>query len=368
MQDLRLFQVGLALMPKLSCAVKREILNNLGSVDAIFNRKGLDNIPNLPLEVRNAIISGSLLSEAEKELSIISDKGIRSRFLLDNDYPSRLRECPDAPIMLFSRGDCNLEALKVVSIVGTRHATPLGKETAQLLIKDLSRHFPEMLIISGLAYGVDAIAHQSAIGNGIKTVGVLAHGLNEIYPPAHRRIADEMVEKGGLLISEYSWKTPSLPYRFRERNRIIAGLSDVCIVIESATDGGSLITAKFARDYNRDVLAFPGRTVDKYSRGCNELIKKQYAGLVESAEDVIREMNWVSVVKRKARQQNLFHELPPQQKMILNILKIGEILTTNDIAVQTNLKVSEILAHLLELEMEGLTESLPGGCFRRKSF
>ncbi|MCX6308836.1 MAG: DNA-processing protein DprA, partial [Bacteroidia bacterium] len=231
----------------------------------------------------------------------------------------------------------------------------------------LSRDFPDILIASGLAYGIDVISHQAAMEHGLKTVGVLAHGLNEIYPPSHRRIADEMVEKGGQLLSEHPWGTPSLPYRFRQRNRIIAGLCDVCIVIESGIEGGSLITARFARDYNRDVLAFPGRTVDKYSKGSNDLIKKQYAGLIESAEDVIREMNWISPNKRKTRQQNLFLELPVQQKMILDLLKVGEMLTVNDLSIQTDLKVNEILSHLLELEMEGLTESLPGGRFRRKS-
>jgi len=261
-----------------------------------------------------------------------------------------------------------MEVPKIISIVGTRRATPLGKETTQLLVKDLSKHFPEIRIVSGLAYGIDVISHQAALDCGLKTIGILAHGLQEIYPHPHRRIADEMVAKGGLLLSEHPWGTPSLPFRFRQRNRIIAGLSDVTIVIESDVDGGSLITAKDARDYNRDVLAFPGRTIDKFSKGCNEIIKNHHAALVESAEDVIREMNWKSSVKRRMRQQRMFTELSAEQKMILEILEVGEILTVNDLTIQTNLKANEILSHMLELEMEGLTENLPGGCFRRKSF
>ena len=367
MNDEQLYQVALSLIPGMGVINIRELLNNFGSADAVFNKDNLKQIPNLPSEARKALLNGSLLSAAEKELKSMGENGINGRFILAEEYPYRLHECLDAPIMLYSRGYCDLDAPKVISIVGTRKATPLGKETTNLLIRDLSKHFPDLLIVSGLAYGIDVISHQSAMEYGIKTVGVLAHGLHEIYPPSHRRIADEMVAKEGALLSEYPWRIPSLPFRFRERNRIIAGLSDVCIVIESDIDGGSLITAKFAREYNRDVLAFPGRAVDKYSSGCNDLIKSRSAALVESAEDVIREMNWVSPIKRKPRQQNLFSELPTQQKMILDVLKVGEILTVNDISIQTDLKVNEILSHLLELEMEGLTEGLPGGRFRRKS-
>lgn len=367
MNDEQLYQVAVSLIPNMKITHIRGLLNNLGSPEAVFNKENLSQVSDLPMETRKALLNGSLLSAAEKELKSMDENGIKGRFINDKDYPRRLRECPDAPIMVYSRGYCNLDAHKVLSIVGTRKATPLGKETAQLLIRDLSMHFPELFIVSGLAYGIDGISHQSAMQYGFKTIGVLAHGLHEIYPPSHRRIADEMVAKGGQLLTEHTWGTPSLPFRFRQRNRIIAGLCDACIVVESSTDGGSMITAKFARDYNRDVLAFPGRIVDKYSSGCNELIKKQYAGLVESAEDVMRELNWDSPLKRKARQQNLFSELPPQQKMILDILRVGEILTVNDISIQTDLKVNEILSHMLELEMEGLTEGLPGGRFRRKS-
>jgi len=368
MNDEQLFQIALSLIPKLPIKDIRILLNNFGSAEEVFKKENLKGIPNLNPETKKALLNGSLLSAAEKEQRNMRDNSVKGHFLLDEDYPYRLRECPDAPIMLFSRGVNDLNALKIIAIVGTRKATPLGKETAQLLLKELSRHFPDLLVVSGLAYGIDVIAHQSALQNGLKTIGVLAHGLHEIYPPSHRRIAAEMVLKDGALVSEYPWGTPSLPYRFRERNRIIAGLSDVCIVIESAIDGGSLITARFARDYNRDVLAFPGRNIDKYSSGCNDLIKLRSAALVESADDVMREMNWISPIKRKARQQNLFAELPATQKMILNLLKAGQILNANDLSIQTSLKVNELLAHLLELEMEGLTESLPGGRFRRKSF
>ncbi|HET9570474.1 MAG TPA: DNA-processing protein DprA [Bacteroidales bacterium] len=342
-------------------------MNNFGSAEAVFEKQNIKEIPNLASEVRKALLTGSLLSAAEVELKNMREHRIKGRFVLDEDYPYRLRECEDAPIMLYSRGFNELNAQKVLAVVGTRNATPLGKETTQLLIKDLANQIPGVLIVSGLAYGIDVIAHQSAMLYGLKTVAVFAHGLHEVYPSSHRRIADEMAERGGALLSEYPWGIPSLSYRFRERNRIIAGMSDASIIVESDLRGGSLITARYARDYNRDVLAFPGRNIDRYSSGCNQQIKQRSAALVESAEDVLREMNWTSPIQKKVKQQKLFMELPKSQKMILDLLKIGEILTANDLSIQTSLKVNEILAHMLELEMEGLTETLPGGCFRRKT-
>jgi DNA processing protein len=368
MNDEKLYQVALSLIPEMGVKAIRAILNNFGSAEAVFIKSNVNQIPDLPTESKSALLNGSLLSAAEIELKNMGKNGITGRFVLDEDYPYRLRECVDAPIMLYSRGNSDLDVQKVIAIVGTRKATPLGKETAMLLVKNLSENFPDMLVVSGLAYGVDVISHQAALKYSLKTAGVLAHGLHEVYPPSNRRVAEEMVSAGGILLSEYPWGMPSLPYRFRERNRIIAGLSDVCIVIESAVDGGSLITAKFSRDYNRDVLAFPGRTIDKFSSGCNELIKNRSAALVESAEDVVREMNWSTPKRRKTRQQTLFAELMPNQKMLLDLLKMGEILTANDFSIQTGIKVNEILGLLLELEMDGLIESLPGGSYRKKLF
>jgi DNA processing protein len=366
MNDEQLYQVALSLIPKLPVKEIRVLLNKFGSAEDVFKKENVKELSDYYPDAKKALSNGSLLSAAENELKNMRENRIKGRFVLDEDYPYRLRECPDAPIMLYSRGVHELNAQKIVSVVGTRKATPLGKETTQLLLKDLAKHFPDILVVSGLAYGIDVIAHQTAMQNELQTIGVLAHGLQELYPRSHYRVAEEMLLKGGALISEYPWGTPSLSYRFRERNRIIAGMSDVCIVIESGINGGSLITADFAREYNRDVLAFPGRSIDKYSSGCNELIKRREAALVESALDVIREMNWISPIKRKARQQNLFAELPATQKMILDLLKIGEILHINDLSIQTDLKINELLVHLTELEMEGLVEPLPGGCFRRK--
>lgn len=367
MNDEQLYQVALSLIPALDVTSIRELLNNFGSAEEVFKPSNIKEVSHLKQESRRAMLDGSLFKKAETELRRMQENRIKGRFVLDEDYPYRLRECGDAPIMLYSRGVNDLNAQKIVAIVGTRKATPWGKEATEILVKDLSRHLPDLLVVSGLAYGIDVIAHQTSLRCGLKTVGVLAHGLHEIYPPYHRKVAEEMLLNEGALLSEYPLGVPSMPYRFRERNRIIAGLCDACIVMESSLDGGSTITAKFAREYNRDILAYPGRTTDKYSSGCNELIKQRSAALIESADDVIKEMNWTSSVRRKARQQTLFAEISIPQKKILDLLRLGEILTADDLSRQTGHKVNEVLIHLLELEMMGFTECLPGGCYRRKA-
>lgn len=365
MNDEQLHQIALSLIP-LEVKKIRILLNNFGSAEEVFKKENIKGIPDLAEVAKKALLNGSLLKAAEQELKHMQVNQITGRFVFDADYPYRLRECEDAPIMLYSRGYSDLNTLKMLAVVGTRRATLLGKENTQLLVRDLAAHFPDLMVVSGLAYGVDVIAHQTALQHGLKTIGVLAHGLHEIYPPSHRRIAMEMLQKEGGLLSEYPWGIPSLAYRFRERNRIIAGLCDACVVVESDLNGGSTITARFARDYNRDVLAFPGRVGDKYSSGCNEMIKQRGAALVESAEDVLKELNWSSPVKRKNRQQTLFSDIPDQQKLILRHLDLGEILTADDLFIGTSLQINEIPIHLLELEMLGLIESLPGGRYRSR--
>lgn len=367
MNDEQFFQIAFSKIPGLGAKNLRTLLDDVGSPEVLFDKQLIQEIPNLPLETKQALLNGSLLKEAEKELKIMDEKGIKALFVLSDDYPYRLRECEDAPIVLYCYGNSNLNAAKMLAVVGTRRATPLGKESTQLLVKDLSMHFKDLLIVSGLAYGIDVISHQAAMQHGLKTIGVLAHGLQEVYPHSHRRIADEMVINGGTVLSEYPWGIPSLPYRFRERNRIIAGLCDACIVVESTIDGGSMITARFARDYNRDVMLFPGRNVDALSSGCNDFIKQRSGALIESAADVIREMNWPLPKGRKVRQQLLFAERAPLQKEILDGLGVGNSLTMQELATLTGLKVNELQSQLLDLEMDGLIECLPGCRFRRRS-
>jgi DNA processing protein len=365
-EEEELYRIAVSFVPGMRIDEIRTLLATLGSARAVFQKENLEQFPRLNPKSKSALLSGELLVKGESERKAMKENQISGKFILDSDYPEQLKDCPDAPIMLYVKGHCDLNANKILAVVGTRKATPLGKESTQMLIQELSRHVPDLLIVSGLAYGIDVIAHQSAMQHGLKTVGIMAHGLHEVYPPYHRKVAENMRSMGGALISEYAFGIPSLPYRFRERNRIIAGMSNACIVVESGLVGGSLKTAEYARDYNRDVMAFPGRNIDPFSSGCNKLIKQRSAALIESAEDVLKEMNWTSTLKPRVRQQSLFSDLKAEQKVLLELLDYGETLTENDLIVKTSFSVHEILTHLLEMEMSGLIERMPGGRYRKR--
>lgn len=252
-----------------------------------------------------------------------------------------------------------------MAIVGTRKSTTYGRSLTEHLIQDFAQAFPDIIIVSGLAYGIDICAHKAAMSNGLNTAAVLAHGLHEIYPTMHRDIASKMLANGSL-ITELPWGTPSEAWRFVQRNRIVAGICDACIVIESANKGGSLITAQMAADYSRDVFAFPGRKCDEYSRGCNTLIKKQIALLIESAEDVLREMNWDTLQNKKEKQTMLFPELQLTEKKLYACMKVGEKYSSNQLAIQTDTKIGDTLSTLMQLEIAGLIEAFPGGTYCKK--
>jgi len=359
------YHVALSLIPGLNPAAARLLLDYFGSSEAVFKKENLDQVEDLNPKIRESILQGTALKMAEEELRIIEKNQIQVRFVNDAGYPSRLRSCPDAPIVLYSRGFSNLNAAKMVSIVGTRQATAYGRNLTEQLIQDFAQAFPEMVIISGLAYGIDVCAHKAAFTNKLNTVAVLAHGLQEVYPAMHRDIASKLLSDGSL-ITELPWGTPSEPFRFVQRNRIVAGMCDACIVVESANKGGSLITARMAADYSREVFAYPGRKCDERSRGCNLLIKKQIAGLIESAEDVFHEMNWDLPSGKKGKQTNLFPELQAGEEKIYAYMKAGETYTCNELAIETDTKIGETLSLLMQMEMSGILESLPGGAYIRK--
>jgi len=363
--DALFYNVALSLIPGLNPATARLLLDYFGSAEAIFIKENLDQAEDLNPKIRESILQGTALKKAEVELKIIEQNNIQARFINDVDYPARLRSCPDAPMVLYSKGFSNLNASKTVSIVGTRQATAYGRNLTEHLVQDFSEAFPDMIIISGLAFGIDICAHKAAHASKLNTAAVLAHGLQEVYPAMHRDIASKLLSNGSL-ITELPWGVPSEPYRFVQRNRIVAGMSDACIVIESANKGGSLITARMAADYSRDVFAFPGRKCDEHSRGCNLLIKKQIAGLIESAEDVFKEMNWDLPSGNKQIQTQLFPELQPAEKKIFDYMKAGEIYSCNELAIQTDTKIGDTLSILMQLEMAGILGSLPGGAYIKK--
>ena len=345
------------------CAILRTvehpelIFENLDSLD--------DIIPNVGAELRAALSDHEPMERAKAEQEFIEEKGIRAICLGDDDYPYRLSECDDAPPVIYTLGNANLNAQHIVSVVGTRRATEYGKDLCSSLVSDLARLLPGTLIVSGLAYGIDVCAHRAAIKCGLPTLGVLAHGLDRIYPSSHRSVAKEMLKDGGLL-SEYMSKTEPFRSNFLQRNRIVAGLADATVVVESPSHGGSLVTSSIAQSYARDCFAFPGRVNDQFSIGCNELIARNSAALITSAHDLIEAMNWSSAVKGNAPvEQELFPQLSQLEQELLDLLRVhSEGLQINQIVIALDISVSKIMPVLFELEMKNLIRAVAGGKYR----
>lgn len=309
--------------------------------------------------------SPKALLRAEKEYAFAQKNNIRCLTLHDSLYPSRLRECDDAPLVLFYKGDADLNAPRVISMVGTRNATEYGKQLCMDFLKELSTLLPDVLVVSGLAYGIDINCHRAALDNGLRTIGVLAHGLDRIYPAVHRKTAVEMVERGGLL-TEFLTTTNPDRYNFVSRNRIVAGVSDATIVVESATKGGSLITAEIAEGYHRDCFAFPGRVTDELSQGCNKLIRDNKATLIQSAGDFIRMMNWDDKKPPVSKhiQRQMFPELSAEEQSIVSVLQKEGNSQINHLVVTTDIAVHRINTLLFELEMKGVVRVLAGGMYQ----
>lgn len=307
------------------------------------------------------------MARAEAELEFAAGHGIKVLALNDSDYPGRLRDCDDAPLAVFYKGQADLNQQRVVAIVGTRRCTSYGQDLTRRFITELKQLCPQALIVSGLAYGIDICAHRQALQSGYETVGVLAHGLDTIYPGHHRETAKAMVAQGGLL-TEYMTQTEPLPNNFRQRNRIVAGLADATVVVESAARGGALITARIAQDYGRDVLAFPGAVGASGSEGCNHLIRDNKAGLITSAEDFVNAVGWQSERQRrqaadKGIERNLFPELSADEQKVVDLLQVANDLQLNIISVRTNISIGQLTALLFQLEMKGVVKPLAGGTY-----
>ena len=306
-------------------------------------------------------------ARAEAELEFCQKHGILPLPMNDEHYPARLRECDDAPLMLFYRGNADLNQQRVINIVGTRHCTVYGKDVISRFVRDLKSLCPQLLIVSGLAYGVDINAHRAALENGYETVGVLAHGLDQIYPPRHRETAVKMISQGGLL-TEFFTQTNADKVNFVRRNRIVAGMSDACILVESAARGGGLITARLSRDYNRDVFAFPGKVGDEYSKGCNNLIRNNGAALITSAQDFVEAMGWITdaqlnEARQKGIERQLFPSLSLEEMQIVGALQKQNDQQINMLSVTSNLPVARLTAILFELELKGVVKVLAGGTY-----
>ena len=309
----------------------------------------------------------SALARAEEELSFLARHHVEALCLADERYPRRLAECDDAPLVLYYRGTADLNQRHILSIVGTRHATAYGHDLVRRFLTRLRELCPQVLVVSGLAYGIDIAAHRQALDAGYETVGVLAHGLDTIYPSAHRETAVRMATQGGLL-TEYMTSTQPIANNFRQRNRIVAGMSDATVVVESAAKGGSLITARIAQEYGRDVTAFPGPVGAATSEGCNNLIRDNRAALIASADDFIAAVGWQSdVALHEARtagiERTLFPDLTPDEQAVVDLLSRTNDLQLNVISVRTNQTVGALTATLFTLEMKGIVRPMAGGTY-----
>ena len=307
------------------------------------------------------------MKRADFELQYMREHGIRALTLDSDDYPQRLKECTDAPIVLYYKGNADLNQAKIINIVGTRQCTQYGSDLIRHFIGSLRQYCPEVLIVSGLAYGVDICAHRQALECGYQTVGVLAHGLDQIYPYRHRETAADMVTHGGLL-TEFMTQTNADKPNFVRRNRIVAGISDACIVVESAAKGGGLITAEIAQSYDRAVFAFPGAVGMEFSEGCNNLIRDNVAGLISSAKDFVNAMGWHDEQLRlqgyaDGIERNLFPDLSPDEQKIVDLLQQTNDLQLNILSVKCGIPISQLVALLFQLEMKGVVKPLAGGMY-----
>ena len=305
------------------------------------------------------------LARAAQEMEFITKHRIRPLLLGDERYPQRLCECDDAPILLYYLGSAELNQKRVINIIGTRHITPYGQDLIRHLVSDLKQMGVQPLVVSGLAYGVDICAHREALGQGMETVGVLAHGLDDLYPARHRDTAKQMVTHGGLL-TEYMSETRADKINFVRRNRIVAGMSDATILVESASKGGGLITCGIAQDYNRSVFAFPGAVGAPYSEGCNQLIRNNGAQLITSAADIIEAMGWQTDLQlRQAKQagieRSLFPDLTAEEQQVVDVLSKTGDLQLNMLSVKSNIPIGQLTALLFSLEMKGVVKPLAGG-------
>jgi DNA processing protein len=359
-----LHEIALTFIKGVGDITIKQLVSYCGSAEGVFKstKKSLEKIPGIGSKTAQSIVSLDAFARAEEELIFIDKYKIKSLFYLNNDYPERLKNCIDSPTILYYKGTANLNNEKVVSIVGTRNATAYGRNICEKLIDGLKQH--NLLISSGLAYGIDIAAHKYALQLGVETVGVLGHGLDRIYPALHRPIAEKMLTQGGLL-TEFPSKTNPERSNFPKRNRIIAGMADATIVIEAARTGGALITAEIANSYNKDVFAVPGRLEDEVSEGCNFLIKTNRAHLLSKPEDIEYIMGWFTQTNTHHKiAPKLFIDLSPEEQKIVDIIRDNTSIGIDDLQSKLEMPQSKLAMFLLTLEMQSVIISLPGKVYR----
>ena len=366
----KIYTMALSRLNYFSLAGIVELYKQLGSATAVMEHRNdiREVLPDASMRLVEALQNvDETVKKAEDEYLYSKANGIQVLCMNDEIYPQRMTECVDAPLVLFYKGSANLNKQRVISIVGTRHSTAYGQDVLRRFMRELRELCPEVLVVSGLAYGIDICAHREALANGYPTVGVLAHGLDELYPPRHRNTADEMVKNGGLLTEFYSC-TRVEKVNFVRRNRIVAGISDVTILVESAAKGGGLITTRIAQDYNREVFAVPGAIGFQYSEGCNQLIRNHGAELLTSASDFVESMGWEcdrqqTDARKMGIERQMFPELSEEEQQIVEKLSRQNDLQINILTVQTGMSISKLTALLFSLEMKGVVRPMAGGTY-----
>lgn len=367
-EEERIYSIALTQVSGIGHIGAKRLIDALGSAVDVFRfREELpERVGGLNPRTVALLNCPEAFVRAEQEYAFAEKNHIRCLTLNDDAYPSRLRECPDAPVVLFFKGETDLNAFRVINMVGTRNATDYGKQLCVRFLQELRELCPDVLVVSGLAYGIDINAHRAALACHLPTVGVLAHGLDRIYPAVHRKTAVDMLACGGLL-TEFLTGTEPDRYNFVSRNRIVAGMSDATIVVESAAKGGSLITAELAGSYQRDCFAFPGRASDAASQGCNRLIRDNKAMLIQSAEDFVQAMGWkpqASSCQPESVQRCLFPHLSADEQKVVDILSKRGELHINTLVVETDIPVHKMNTLLFELEMKGVLRVLVGGMYQ----
>jgi DNA processing protein len=362
--ELLKLQIAITLIPGVGDVKAKNLISYCGGVEEVFRQKRsqLMKIPDIGPVIAGSITKGNVFRRAEEEIEFIRKYRIKPLFYLSSDYPERLKHCPDSPVMLYYKGNAELNVQRILAIVGTRNATAYGKSVCASLISELKDR--NILVVSGLAYGIDIMAHKEALVQGFKTLGVVGHGLDTIYPSVHKQVAEKMVANGGIITEFLSGTKPNAE-NFPARNRIVAGMSDAVVIVEAALKGGALITAHLANSYNRDVFAVPGRTHDTYSQGCNDLIKTNRAALVESASDIEYIMGWDEKTSGKAAvQKQLFMNLTGEEEKLVNVFREIPAPGIDTLALKAGMPVSKVTAILLELEFRGIVRSLPGKVYQ----
>jgi DNA processing protein len=359
MEEDLLYLIALSKVPLVGIKTTKQLIAYCGSAKNVLNAKKstLLKIPFIGPKIMDALTENEVLTAASKDLNYLTKHGIRVTTYLDRDYPVRLKHHDDSPVILYVKGESTLDAKRTVGIVGTRQPTPYGRSFTNDLVSQLKNY--DVQIISGLAYGVDTLAHQQCLAEGIDTLAIMGTGIDSVYPASNRSLAQNISEHGAL-VSEFALNTKADRENFPLRNRIIAALSDVVVVIQSAVKGGSLITVEYANEYNKDVFALPGRISDNMSAGCNKMIKINKAHLLESAADIAYIMRWDSDGTNAGKQQMLFADLSESETLIVNCLKEQEDATSDWLHYQTKMPLSELAGTLLSLEFKGIVTSLPG--------